>query len=77
MVDWTEKRRREAEASGHTFEGTRYPIESCADVSHAAADLHHSPASEQPAIRRYIARRAAELGCPLPEGWKVRMRRGH
>lgn len=71
MAEWTEERRHEAEAEGHTFSGDRYPIESCADVENAARLVGQSPPSERPAIRQYIARRAMELGCPLPKGWEV------
>ena len=74
---WTAEERREAEARGDTAYGSSYPIESCDDLRRAIQSYGRAPESERPQLRRFIARRKVELGCPepLPESW--RLRRGH
>ncbi len=77
MADYDAEERREALSKGHALPGRdgappRFPINNCEDVRNAIHDLNRIPRSERPQVRRYIARRAVELGCHLPESWKVR-----
>ena len=76
--DWDAAERKAALKKGHALpplhegEEPRYPINSCKDVKDAVRSLGRTKPSDRPAVRRYIARRAAELGCPLPSSWKVK-----
>ena len=76
---WTQARREKALGEGHALSPLqgenkpRYPIENCEDVRNAVHDYGRSDPADRPAVRRHIARRAIELGCPeeLPEDWHI------
>jgi hypothetical protein len=80
MADYSAEQRRAAEAQGHALppleEGgePRYPINNCQDVKNAIRDLGRTAPSERPRVRAYIARRASELGCDLPDSWRFKRR---
>lgn len=75
---WNAAQRRAALEKGHALpplaegEEPRYPIDSCEDVEHAIRDLGRTAAGDRERVRRHITRRALELGCELPESWKLR-----
>jgi hypothetical protein len=75
---WNAAQRRDALERGHALppltEGDepRYPIDSCSDVENAIRDLNRPGTPDTERVRRYIARRAVELGCALPPTWKLR-----
>ena len=75
---WSAAQRRAALERRHALppltEGDepRYPISDCEDVEAAVRDLSRPGTPDTERVRRYIARRAIELGCPLPESWKLR-----
>jgi CHASE1-domain containing sensor protein len=75
---WSAAQRRDAYKRGHALppltEGDepRYPIDDCEDVDHAIRDLGRTAPGDRERVRRHIAKRAVELGCPLPDTWKLR-----
>ena len=56
------KGRREAEARGHTMPGGGFPIDNAADLDRAKHDVGR--AKDPEAARRWINRRAKQLGEP-------------
>lgn len=78
MARWTSARRQAALERGdalpplHEGGEPRFPIADCEDVHRAVRDLDRIPEAERPAVRRHIARRALELGCKLPDSWRIR-----
>ena len=71
MADYSAEQRQSMLAEGHALppleEGgdPRYPIATCADVTHARKDAGRTEADSE--VRAYINRRARELGCTGPE----------
>ena len=54
--------RREAEGKGEAMPGGRFPIRSAADLSNAKHD--YGRANDKPAVKRWINKRAKDLGEP-------------
>lgn len=54
--------RREAQSHGDTMPGGRFPIRNANDLSNAKHDFGR--ANDKPAVRRWINKRAKELGEP-------------
>ncbi len=77
MAKWTAARRREALNRNHALppvtdgDEPRYPIEDCQDFDNAVRDLNRPGTPDKERVRRYIARRGVELGCEMPENWRV------
>lgn len=67
----TEERRRMAKKK-QAMPGGRFPISDCADVKKAVRLAGHGTHASQGAIKSYIKRRAAALGCTgqIPDDWK-------
>ena len=74
MADISTGERERLEAEGDTAYGTSYPIRNCADLRRAIQAYGRAPAEKRAGLRRFIARRRAELGCTnvaLPEDWHI------
>ena len=78
MARWSAARRRAALAEGKALppltegEEPRFPIADCDDFENAVRDLNRIPEGERDRVRRHIAKRGIELGCQMPEGWRMR-----
>lgn len=58
----SEGARRETEAKGQSMPGGRFPIRNASDLSNAKHD--YGRANDKPAVKRWIDRRAKDLGEP-------------
>ena len=70
----SEGQREQAAAEGDTAYGTSFPIRNCSDLHNAIQAYGRAPAARRAELRRFIARRKLELGCPdvhLPEDWRI------
>ena len=47
-------------------------METCAEVAAAIEELEGGDEKDQAERRAEIAKRAIELGCPLPDNWRLR-----
>ena len=68
-----EERQADA-AEGHALADGSYPIEDCDSLRRAIQSYGRAPEAHRAALRRLIAKRKAELGCPgveLPETWRL------
>ena len=76
MTNYSAAQRRAAAAKGHAMRNPsggppRFPIEKPQDVTNAIRLVGQVPASQQAAVKAYIRRRAAALGCSdrIPKSW--------
>lgn len=73
MTDYTTKQRKKLASKGDAMKGGRYPIKNKQDLLNAirAVGRAKGGAKGRAAVRRYIMRRAKELGLSklIPDTW--------
>lgn len=69
MSDISAAARREAASHGDAMAGGRFPIRNKTDLANAIRAVGRAPASDRPAVRRFIISRAKALGASYPSTW--------
>lgn len=74
MAEISQSERERLAAEGNTAYGTSYPVKNCVDLHNAIQAYGRAPEHERAALRRFLVREKARLGCPdvqIPEDWHI------